>query len=72
MVKNLPAMQETQLDFWARKIPWRRERQPTPYILAWRIPRAEKPTYTYVLVAQLCLFAAPWTRARQAPLSKDS
>ena len=26
LVKNLPAMQET----WVRKIPWRRERLPTP------------------------------------------
>ena len=26
MVKNLPAMQET----WVGKIPWRRERPPTP------------------------------------------
>jgi len=30
-VKNLPAMQETQLDPWVRKIPWRR--QPTPILL---------------------------------------
>ena len=22
MVKNLPAMQETQVDLWVRKIPW--------------------------------------------------
>ena len=29
MVKNLPAMQET----WVRKIPWRRERLPTPVFL---------------------------------------
>ena len=29
-VKNLPAMQETGLDPWVGKIPWRRERQPTP------------------------------------------
>jgi len=28
-VKNLPAMQETQVDPWARKIPWRRKWQPT-------------------------------------------
>ena len=30
MVKNLPIMQETWFDPWAGKIPWRRERLPTP------------------------------------------
>ena len=32
LVKNLPAMQETctGLDSWVRKIPWRRDRLPTP------------------------------------------
>ena len=29
-VQNLPAVQETGFDPWARKIPWRREWQPTP------------------------------------------
>ena len=29
LVKNLPAMQETQLNSWVRKIGWRRERLPT-------------------------------------------
>ena len=29
MVKNLPAMKETGLDSWVRKIPWRKERLPT-------------------------------------------
>ena len=28
---------------WAGKIPWRRKQQPTPVILAWRIPWTEKP-----------------------------
>ena len=28
MVKNLPAMQETWVQFLGRKIPWRRERLP--------------------------------------------
>ena len=32
LVKNLPAMQETQLDSWV-KIPWRRDRGPTPAFL---------------------------------------
>ena len=30
MVKNLPVMEETWLDPWVRKIPWRRECLPTP------------------------------------------
>ena len=29
MIKNPPAMQETQVQSWVGKIPWRRERQPT-------------------------------------------
>ena len=33
MVKNLPAMQETWVHPWVRKIPWRREWQPTPVLL---------------------------------------
>ena len=30
LVKNLPAMQETWVRSWVGKIPWRRERLPTP------------------------------------------
>ena len=30
LVKNSPAMQETGFDPWVGKIPWRRERLPTP------------------------------------------
>ena len=33
MVKNLPAMWETQVRFLVRKIPWRREWQPIPVFL---------------------------------------
>ena len=33
VVKNLPAVQELQFDSWIRKIPWRREWQPTPIFL---------------------------------------
>ena len=33
MVRNLPAMQDTQADPWIRKIPWRREWKPTPVSL---------------------------------------
>ena len=34
MVKNLPAMQDTQVDSWVRKIPRRREWLPTPVFLS--------------------------------------
>ena len=33
MVKNLPAMQVTLVDSWFKKIPWRRNRLPTPVFL---------------------------------------
>ena len=33
MVKNLPAMQEIQLDPWVQKITWRRKWQPAPVFL---------------------------------------
>ena len=33
VVKTLPAMQETQVDPWNGKIPWRRKRQLTPVFL---------------------------------------
>ena len=33
LVKNVPAMQETWFDSWVGKIPWRRDRLPTPVFL---------------------------------------
>ena len=33
LVKNPLAVQETQFDSWVRKIPWRRDRLPTPVLL---------------------------------------
>ena len=30
LVKNPPAMWETQFDCWVGKIPWRKDRLPTP------------------------------------------
>ena len=33
LVKNLPAMQETPGGSWVGKIPWRRDRLPTPVFL---------------------------------------
>ena len=32
-IKNLPAMQETQVQLWVRKSPWEREWLPTPVFL---------------------------------------
>ena len=31
LVKNLPAVRETQVRSWVGKIPWRRKRQPLQY-----------------------------------------
>ena len=44
LVKNLPAMQETctGLDSWVRKIPWRRDRLPTPVFLAFLVAQLVK------------------------------
>ena len=33
LVKNLPAVQETPVHSWVRKIWWRRDRLPTPVFL---------------------------------------
>ena len=33
LVKNLPVIQETQFDYWVRKIPWRRDKLPIPVFL---------------------------------------
>ena len=33
LVKNPPAMQETWFNSWVGKIPWRRDRLPTPVFL---------------------------------------
>ena len=33
LVKNLPAVWETEFDPWVGKIPWRREQLPTPVFL---------------------------------------
>ena len=42
LVKNLPAMQETPFDSWVRKIPWRRDRLPTPVFLSFPCGSASK------------------------------
>ena len=33
IIKNPPAMQETRFSFWVGKIPWRRDKLPTPVFL---------------------------------------
>ena len=33
MVKNLPALRDTRFDPWVKKIPWRKEWQPTSVFL---------------------------------------
>ena len=42
MVKNLLAMQETPFDSWVGKIPWRRDRLPTPVFLGFPCGSADK------------------------------
>ena len=42
LVKNPPAMQETQFNFWVGKIPWRRDRLPTPVFLGFPCGSAGK------------------------------
>ena len=43
MVKNMPAMQETRVQFLVGKIPWRRTWEPTPVFLAGESPWTEEP-----------------------------
>ena len=44
VVKNPPAnARDTGPGPWVGKMPWGRKRQPTPNILAWRIPWTEEP-----------------------------
>ena len=47
VVKNQPAkagdVKRCRFDPWVGKIPWRMAWQPTPVILAWRIPWTEEP-----------------------------
>ena len=42
LVKNLPAMQETRFNPWVGKIPWRRDRLPTPIFLGFHCGSAGK------------------------------
>ena len=44
MVKNLPAMQETQVQSLSQKDPLEKEMATHCSILAWRIPQKEEPS----------------------------
>ena len=63
LVKTLPAMQETRpwFDSWVRKIPWRRDRPPTPVFLGFPCGSAVKdpPTVQETWVGKI-----PWRRER--------
>ena len=49
MVKNLPAMQENpRFNSWVRKIPWRRDRLPTPIFLDFPCGSAGKESFCNV------------------------
>jgi len=43
MVKNLPAMQETQFDLWVGNIPLEKEMATHSSIFAWRNPWTKEP-----------------------------
>ena len=43
LVKNLPAMQETQVQSLVWQDPWEKEMATHPSILAWEIPWTEEP-----------------------------
>ena len=42
-IRICPQCERPRFHPWVRKIPWRREWQPTPVFLAWRIPWTEEP-----------------------------
>ena len=52
MVKNLPAMQETQVQSLSREDPLEKGRATHSSILAWRNPRAEEPGWLLSLGSQ--------------------
>ena len=42
LVKNLPTIRRPQFNFWVEKIPWRRDRLPTPVFLGFPCGSAGK------------------------------
>ena len=75
MVKNLPAMQETQVLSLGQEGPLEKGMTTHSSILAWRMPRTEQPgglqssSVQFSSLSRVQLFATPWTVALQAPLS---
>ena len=80
MVKNLPAMQETQIQSLGQEDPLEKGMATHSSILAWRFPWIEEPGRLWgckesdVLLLLSCfirvrLCATPWTAAHQAPPS---
>ena len=53
MVKNLPAIYETQVLSLGQEDPWRRERQPHSSIFEWRIPWIQEPGSIILAVGTL-------------------
>ena len=65
LVKNSPAMQETPVNSWVRKIQWRRDRLPTPVFLGFPVAQLVKnlsamwETWVRSWVGKIC-----WRRER--------
>ena len=61
LVKNLPAMQETWIDPWLGKTPWRRERLPTPVFWPGEFKESdmtERLSFSFSLsLGKRCLFS---------------
>ena len=65
-VKNPPAMQETLVHSWVGRIPWRRDRLPTPVFLGFPYGSAGKESACNVgdLGSTPSLERFPWRRER--------
>ena len=64
LVKNPPAVQETWFDSWVRKIPWRRDRLPTPLFLGFPCGSAGKDSTRSVGDLETWVWKNPWRRER--------
>ena len=65
VVKNLPAMQETLVDAWVGKIPWRRKWQLTPVFLLGKSQQGGGGVWQ----ATVCRVAKSWTLPRDGAWS---
>ena len=80
-VKNLPAMQETEVQSLSWEDPLRKGMTIHSSILACRIPWTEEPgrlqsmwlqhIIIVIVLSHVRLFVSPWTAAFQAPLSMN-